>query len=147
MINKNVKSVLTVFAVLSLFVLFMFGFTACAQNYSKDSIKNNLESAGYSVVEGEKIVFADGTDTSTLPGIQAVLYVTKGTGADKEAGFILVFDSIGNADKLSDTHLVEIGTSAEGNCGSGKIDSVKIGRWNNVAFGGCESIKKAAKIN
>lgn len=147
MINKNVKSVLTVFAVISLFVLLAFSFSACEQGYSKEAIKKNLEGAGYSVVEGQEIIFADGTSTASLAGINGVLYVTKGSGDDKEAAYILVFDSIGNADKLSDTHLVEIGTSAEGNCGSGKIDSVKIGRWNNVAFGGCESIKKAAKIN
>lgn len=146
MVNKSVKSVLTIFAVISLFVLLAFSFSACEQGYSKEAIKKNLEGAGYSVLEGQEIIFTDGTSTAGLAGINGVLYVTKGSGDDKEAAYILVFDSIGNADKLSDIHLAEIGSKAQENCGSAKVDSMKLGRWNNVAFGGCESIKKAAKI-
>lgn len=146
MSNLKTRNIVTITLLCVALLLLSFGFTACEQNYSANSIKSNLENAGYTVSEGEKIVFTDGTDTTTLAGLQKIYFVAKGSGDDKEYAVVIVFDSIGNADKLSDAHMIEIAESAKQNCGDNKSENTQ-GRFNNVVFGGYVGIKTTAGLS
>jgi len=142
------KKFLNSICMVTLAFLLISGFVGCSSTYSPSSIYNNLTKAGYSVVEGEKIIFTDETDTSKLKGLQKIYRVNKGTNADKEVAYILVFDSISNADSsnLSDLNLLDLSDFAKQNCGDSKKGNVSAGRYNNVVFAGFSAIKTTAGI-
>lgn len=150
MVNTKSKSFAVIAALCAMLLMIAFGLAACEQGYSVADIQNRLANAGYTVTEGEDLVFPDDSHLKDLAGIQKIFLVTKGTGDDKECAYIVVFDSIGNADKLSDIHLVDIADDAKTKCGDNKksgYSDITSGRFNNVIFGGYVGIKNAANLS
>ncbi len=142
------KKFLNSICVFALSFLLVAGFVGCSASYSASSIKEKLTNAGYTVTEVESIKFTDDTNTTALKGLQKIYDVSKGEGADIEVAYILVFDSIANADSsnLSDQHLGDLDDTVKQNCGSSKIDNIIIGRFNNVVFAGTKAIQSAAGL-
>ena len=141
------KKFLNSICAVALTFLLVAGFVGCSASYSASAIKEKLTSAGYTVEEVD-IKFTDDTNPTELKGLQKSFLVTKGSDENKEAAYILVFDSISNADtgNLSDARLDDLSELAKQKSGDSKKENLIIGRFNNVVFAGAEAIKTAAGL-
>ena len=131
-----------------LFALTVFQLIACKSSYSSDSLKSNLEKAGYKVDTNPIIL---NLETSKMEGYQSSLYGYKIVDNQELGVLILIFDTTEHANKVG---------SPEGNVATETVsllhdwgrkhateDELSVyGVANNIIWTGSTQAKDAAKI-
>ena len=131
------------------FIFLLFQLAACSSSYSSDSLKSGLEKAGYTVTVNPTI---ENLDTSKLAGYKSSVYGYKTVNVEEDGILILIFDSIDNANKASETKVNDANETTAamlyrwGRAHAPETDTSVYGIANNIIWAGSSQAKSAAGI-